>query len=59
MFLTAREAVDDRVRGLTIGGDDYLVKPFAIAELIARVRVGLRRSEGRRTGTKPTGRDLG
>jgi two-component system, OmpR family, response regulator len=44
MFLTARDAVDDRVRGLTIGGDDYLVKPFAIAELIARVRVGLRRS---------------
>jgi two-component system, OmpR family, response regulator len=44
MFLTARDAVDDRVRGLTIGGDDYLVKPFAIAELIARVGAALRRS---------------
>lgn len=42
VFLTARGAVDDRVRGLTIGGDDYLVKPFAIAELIARVRIALR-----------------
>jgi two-component system, OmpR family, response regulator len=44
LFLTARGAVEDRVRGLTIGADDYLVKPFAITELIARVRVGLRRA---------------
>ncbi|MGD0638935.1 MAG: response regulator transcription factor [Nitrososphaerales archaeon] len=43
VFLTARDAVDDRIRGLTIGGDDYLVKPFSIEELIARVRVILRR----------------
>jgi two-component system OmpR family response regulator len=42
VFLTARDGVDDRVRGLTGGGDDYLVKPFAIAELVARVRVALR-----------------
>ncbi|MDO8362893.1 MAG: response regulator transcription factor [Actinomycetota bacterium] len=42
LFLTARDTVDDRVRGLTIGGDDYILKPFAIAELVARVRVALR-----------------
>jgi two-component system, OmpR family, response regulator len=44
LFLTARTEVDDRVRGLTLGGDDYLAKPFALAELIARVQVALRRS---------------
>jgi len=44
VFLTARDGVDDRVRGLTGGGDDYIVKPFAIAELVARVRVALRHS---------------
>ena len=38
LFLTARDATDDRVYGLTIGGDDYLVKPFAVAELVALVR---------------------
>lgn len=43
LFLTARDAVEDRVHGLTIGGDDYLTKPFAVAELVARVRVILRR----------------
>ncbi|MEI7547563.1 MAG: response regulator transcription factor [Actinomycetota bacterium] len=42
LFLSARDAVDDRVRGLTMGGDDYIVKPFAIAELVARVRLALR-----------------
>jgi two-component system OmpR family response regulator len=42
IFLTARDGVEDRVRGLTTGGDDYMVKPFAITELIARVRVALR-----------------
>lgn len=43
LFLTARDAVEDRVRGLEIGGDDYLVKPFAFTELLARVRTLLRR----------------
>ena len=43
LFLTARDATDDRVHGLTIGGDDYMVKPFAVAELVARVKLSLRR----------------
>jgi len=42
-FLTARDAVHDRVRGLELGADDYLVKPFAFAELLARIRNVLRR----------------
>jgi len=44
IFLTARDATDDRVRGLTIGGDDYLVKPFSVEELVARCRLLLRRA---------------
>ena len=43
LFLTARDAVEDRVKGLELGADDYLVKPFAFAELLARVRTLLRR----------------
>ena len=43
LFLTARDSVDDRVKGLEMGADDYLVKPFAFAELLARVRTLLRR----------------
>ena len=43
LFLTARDAVDDRVKGLELGADDYLVKPFAFVELLARVRTLLRR----------------
>ncbi|MDK2931892.1 MAG: hypothetical protein PWR07_2023 [Bacillota bacterium] len=44
LMLTARDAVDDRVRGLDAGADDYLVKPFAFRELVARIRALLRRS---------------
>lgn len=44
LFLTARHATADKVRGLTAGGDDYVVKPFALEELVARVQVALRRS---------------
>ncbi|HBN13611.1 heavy metal response regulator transcription factor [Pseudohongiella sp. O18] len=43
LFLTARDSVDDRVKGLELGADDYLVKPFAFAELLARIRTLLRR----------------
>ena len=43
LFLTARDLVEDRVRGLELGADDYLVKPFAFAELLARIRTLLRR----------------
>ncbi|MFA7291310.1 MAG: heavy metal response regulator transcription factor [Rhodocyclaceae bacterium] len=43
LFLTARDDIDDRVKGLELGADDYLVKPFAFSELIARVRTLLRR----------------
>ena len=47
LMLTARDAVEDRVRGLEGGADDYLVKPFAVAELVARVRVLTRRAQAR------------
>ena len=45
LFLTARDSVEDRVRGLTLGGDDYLTKPFSVEELVARVRAILRRTQ--------------
>lgn len=51
LFLTARDAVDDRVKGLELGADDYLVKPFAFSELLARVRSILRRSPARQPDT--------
>src|SRR5215218_4968479 len=44
IFLTARDATEDKIRGLTTGGDDYVTKPFSLEELIARVRTVLRRS---------------
>jgi two-component system OmpR family response regulator len=51
LILSAKRSVDDRVRGLQAGGDDYLVKPFAFSELLARVQALIRRSTGE---TQPT-----
>lgn len=50
LMLTARDAVEDRVRGLDSGADDYLVKPFALDELLARLRALLRRESPNRSG---------
>src|SRR5258708_5371617 len=47
LFLTARDTVDDRVKGLELGADDYLIKPFAFSELLARIRSVLRRNPHR------------
>ena len=44
LFLTARDSVEDKVAGLTVGGDDYVTKPFSLAEIVARVRAVLRRT---------------
>ena len=57
LFLTARDAVSDRVRGLDAGADDYLCKPFAFEELLARLRALVRRRE-QGTGTVVAYRDL-
>jgi two-component system OmpR family response regulator len=49
VFLTARDATEDKVRGLTLGGDDYVTKPFSLEELTARIRAVLRRTSGERS----------
>jgi two-component system OmpR family response regulator len=49
LFLTARDGTEDKVRGLTLGGDDYLVKPFSLEELVARINAVLRRAGLART----------
>ncbi|WP_313086952.1 response regulator transcription factor [Pseudomonas sp.] len=48
IMLTARDALDDRLQGLKSGADDYLIKPFALSELVARIEAVLRRSQGTR-----------
>ena len=55
LLLTARDGVSDRVRGLNLGADDYLVKPFAVAELIARIHAIIRRSYGAAADTVTIG----
>jgi two-component system OmpR family response regulator len=58
LILSAQRSVDDRVRGLQAGGDDYLTKPFAFAELLARVQALIRRSSGAVEPTRLTVGDL-
>ena len=58
LILSAKRSVDDRVRGLQAGGDDYLTKPFAFAELLARVQALIRRSTGAAEPTRLTVGDL-
>jgi two-component system OmpR family response regulator len=50
VFLTARDGTEDKVNGLTLGGDDYVTKPFSIEELVARIRAVLRRTRGAEVG---------
>ena len=59
LFLTAKDAVEDRVTGLTAGGDDYVTKPFSLEEVVARLRALMRRTavataEGRRCWSSAT-----
>jgi DNA-binding response OmpR family regulator len=58
LILSAKRSVDDRVRGLQAGGDDYLTKPFAFAELLARVQALIRRASGAVEPTRLTAGDL-
>lgn len=58
VFLTARDATEDKVKGLTVGGDDYVTKPFSLEELVARIRAVLRRTAGDEAGAKLTFADL-
>src|SRR5579875_893437 len=54
VFLTARDSTEDKIRGLTLGGDDYVTKPFSLEEVIARIRAVLRRTRGE--GSEPPAR---
>jgi two-component system OmpR family response regulator len=58
IFLTARGSPDDRISGLTRGGDDYVTKPFSLEELVARIRAVLRRSGARSQSTRLSYADL-
>jgi two-component system, OmpR family, response regulator len=58
LFLTARDTVDDKVRGLTLGGDDYVTKPFSLEEVLARIQVLLRRHGNVRGDSKLAFADL-
>jgi two-component system OmpR family response regulator len=62
LFLTARDATEDKVMGLTVGGDDYVTKPFSLEEILARIRAVLRRTPDRgpqaRSGSTLTFADL-
>jgi two-component system OmpR family response regulator len=59
VFLTARDATEDKIRGLTLGGDDYVSKPFSLEELTARIRAVLRRTAGEEnTSSRLTYADL-
>ena len=50
VFVTARDSVEDKVKGLTVGGDDYVTKPFSLEEVVARIRAVLRRTRGENDG---------
>jgi two-component system OmpR family response regulator len=54
LFLTARDATEDKVTGLTVGGDDYVTKPFSLEEVVARIRAVLRRTAGGNGGEQPS-----
>jgi len=58
VFLTARDATDDKIRGLSLGGDDYVTKPFSLEELTARIRAVLRRTGGEPNPARLTFADL-
>jgi two-component system OmpR family response regulator len=58
VFLTARDGTQDKVTGLTLGGDDYVTKPFSLEEVIARIRAVLRRTSGATTASRLTFADL-
>jgi len=58
LFLTAKDATEDRVLGLTLGGDDYVTKPFSLEEVVARIRAVLRRTSGRPRSEGDAGAEL-